>query len=66
MSLSEAFGRNTPQLAQIYFIWISLNVIMGTSLFIVIRLFRNSGLIGKVVKYTYFFAIIAAIITICI
>jgi hypothetical protein len=66
MSLSELFGRNTPQLSKIYSIWISLNIIMGTSLFLVIRLFRNPGLIGRVVKFTYFFAVLAAIIAICL
>lgn len=66
MSLSETFNSNTPELSKIYFVWISLNIIMGTSLFIVIRLFRNQGLIGKVVKFTYFFAVLAAIIAFCI
>lgn len=42
-------------LNNIFLLWIILNLIMGTVLFIVISLFRNRTIISRVILYSYTF-----------
>lgn len=44
----------SAELVSMLMIWIFFNLIIGTALFLVIRLFRNSSLVNKVVFYVYF------------
>ena len=63
MSLNHTFNVGNLQLAKVYLVWISLNLIMGTSIFMVLRLYRNSTLLGKVIKFSYWFVVFAALVT---
>ncbi|KGO84891.1 hypothetical protein Q765_19180 [Flavobacterium rivuli WB 3.3-2 = DSM 21788] len=63
MGLNSAFGGGSLQLLQIYPVWISLNFIMGTSVFVVLRLFRNRTFLSRIINYSYYVVIIAALIT---
>jgi len=64
MSLNHTFGAGNPQLSKIYLVWIFLNFIMGTSIFMVLRLFRNRTLLGRIIRYSFWAVIIAAVITV--
>lgn len=44
----------SAELVSMLMIWIFFNLIIGTALFLVIRLFRNRSLVNKVVFYVYF------------
>ena len=62
MALINAYGtKNNPSLSILFMEWISTNLIMGSALFIVIRLFRNRTLLDKIVLYSFCFMAIAAI-----
>lgn len=47
----------TGQICRLLLLWILLNVVIGTSLFMVIRLFNNKGWLFKFVIITYITAI---------
>lgn len=54
MALFNVFGRNpNPSLGLFFIEWISTNLIMGSTLFAVIRLFRNRTLLDKIVLYSF-------------
>jgi len=60
MGLGHANSNGSIELSKVYLLWIFLNVFMGTSMFIVLRLFRNKTLLGKIITYSYCIAVIAA------
>jgi len=64
MALNHTFAHGNPQLSKVYPVWICLNFIMGTSVFIVLRLFRNRKVLSKVINYSFYIVIIAAIATV--
>jgi len=64
MALFNAYGKNDLSLTVLFMEWISINLIMGTTLFVVIRLFRNRTLLDKVILYSYSFMAIAAIVVV--
>lgn len=66
MALSNVYGAANPALTDIFFLWLVLNLFMGTVLFIVIRLFGNRSLLNRVIFYTFIFMFGAAITTIFI
>jgi len=64
MAVFNAYGRADATLTVLFMEWISINLIMGTTLFVVIRLFRNRTLLDKIILYTYFFMAISAIVVV--
>lgn len=53
MALYTAFGVTNRSLSPLFMEWIVTNLIMGSALFIVIRLFRNRTLLDKIVLYSF-------------
>lgn len=67
MALVNAYGNNTNQAVGMIFVeWIVANLVMGSALFIVIRLFRNRTLLDRIVFYSYCFMAVSAIATVLI
>jgi len=64
MGFNHTISGGNPQLSQVYPVWICLNFIMGTSVFIVLRLFRNHTFLSKIINYSYYVVILAAIVTV--
>jgi len=64
MALNSILGDGDAGLAKIFVVWISLNLIMGTSLFAVLQLYRNRSLAAKIIWYTYGTIVIVALLTI--
>ena len=62
MSLSNALNNINPQLNGVFLLWILLNLFMGTVLFIVIKLFKNKGVINKVITASYVFMFVAGVV----
>ncbi len=65
MAVINTYNLASPQLVSAFMVWIFFNLIMGTALLLVIRLFRNRKAVTKVIYYSYFllaFASIAIII----
>lgn len=62
MALVNAFGTNAnPAVGMLFMEWISTNLVMGSALFIVIRLFRNRTLLDKIVLYSYCLMAVVAV-----
>ncbi|MBF01486.1 hypothetical protein [Flavobacterium coralii] len=55
MALINLYDTGNTDLNPAFTAMLLLNLVMGTVLFAVIRLFRNRTLLGKVVKYSYVF-----------
>ena len=53
MALHTTFIAGNLPLARIFLVWIFLNLIMGSALFIVIRLFSYRSRTGRVVLFTF-------------
>lgn len=53
VALINAFGAADRQLSKMFMIWIFLNLLMGSILFVVIRLYKTPGLLNRLVLYTY-------------
>lgn len=66
MALSNAYGAVNPALNDVFFLWLVLNLFMGSVLFMVIRLFKSKSLLNRVIFYTFIFMLGAAITTIFI
>jgi len=66
MAIINEFGQQNYELSRAFIVWIFFNLVMGTVLFIVIRLFRNSGLLNKLILYTYYFMAAATVTTVLI
>jgi len=64
MALYNTYKLSDVQLAPLFNEWIFTNLIMGTALFIVIRLFRNRTLLDKVILYSYGFMAVAAFVVV--
>jgi hypothetical protein len=66
MTLVNAMGTANRELSKVLVMWILFNLVMGTVLFIVIRLFKNYGLLSRIILYTYYFMAAAAIASVLI
>ncbi|AWH83680.1 hypothetical protein HYN59_00470 [Flavobacterium album] len=53
MAISNTLNAHNPALNSIFPLWILVNLVTGSALFIVIRLFRSKEIIGKAVRYSY-------------
>jgi hypothetical protein len=54
MALVHYLNNGNYDLSRALVLWILFNLVMGTVLFIVIRLFRKSHVTGRIILYTYF------------
>jgi len=64
IAINNVLESKTPDIAGLLLLWISLNFVMGTLLFVVIQLFRNRSLLGRVILYSYGGLTVAAVITV--
>ncbi|PZR19454.1 MAG: hypothetical protein DI539_14005 [Flavobacterium psychrophilum] len=65
MALTNTYGNATnPYLTNVFVQWIYLNLIMGSALYISIRLFRNRTLLDKIILGSFVFMIIAAVVVV--
>ncbi|MFL9843863.1 hypothetical protein [Flavobacterium rhizosphaerae] len=61
MFLSNTFGGGDIRLEKIFMTWIFVNIIMGSAVFIVIQLFKNNGLLNRVIRFTYIGTVVASV-----
>lgn len=54
MALVHYLNNGNHALSRALVLWMLFNLVMGTVLFIVIRLFRKSNVTGRIILYTYF------------
>jgi hypothetical protein len=66
LAIANSLGANNGTLTELFTGYIVLNLIMGSALFVVIRLFRNTTLLNRVIFVSYLLLGIASIITVCI
>ena len=64
MAISTVLNEADSSLRTVYLVWVSLNFIMGTSLFTVIQLFKNKTITNRLIFYTYIAAAIATAFTV--
>lgn len=64
IAINNILVSNNNDIARLLLVWISLNFIMGTSLFVVIQLFRNRTLLGRVILFSYGCMALAAVLTV--
>ena len=64
IAINNVLESKNPDIAGLLLLWISLNFVMGTLLFVVIQLFRNRSLLGRVILYSYGGLTVAAVITV--
>ena len=64
MALYNTYKLSDVQLTPLFNEWIFTNLIMGTALFIVIRLFRNRTLLDKVILYSFGSMAVAAFVVV--
>jgi hypothetical protein len=64
VALINVFGAADRQLSKVFMIWIFLNLLMGSILFVVIRLYRTSGRLNRLVFYSYIFMAIASVVSV--
>ena len=62
--LINTFGPTTIEMKKAFMVWIFLNLLMGSLLFIVIRLYSNRTIINGLVLYSYFIMCAAAVTTV--
>lgn len=53
VALINAFDKADRQLSKVFMTWIFLNLLMGSILFVVIRLYKTPGLLNRLVLYSY-------------
>lgn len=64
MALTNAYGRQDGSLTLLFTKWIFMNLIMGSALYIVIRLFRNRTLLDKIVFWSFILMAVASIVVV--
>ncbi len=53
MAISNTVDPRSAALAGMFPVWILMNLVMGSALFVVIRLFRNDNVVGRAVRVSY-------------
>ncbi|RWX00852.1 hypothetical protein [Flavobacterium cerinum] len=66
VAIKNVYGQENIVLSQLFMKWIFLNLVMGSALFIVIRIFKNRTILNKIIFYSYILMAIAAIVTVMI
>lgn len=64
MALVNNFSENQTTLSLLFTQWIFMNLIMGTALFLVIRMFRNRTVLDKIIFGSYIFLALASVIVV--
>lgn len=64
MALANAYGGRDAALTILFTKWIFMNLIMGSALYVSIRLFRNRTLLDKIILGSFVFIAIASIIVV--
>ena len=54
MAMMNFFENGNHELDRVFTVWILFNLLMGSMLFGVIRLFKNRGILSKIISYTYY------------
>lgn len=63
-ALINAFGIADRELSKVFMVWIGLNLVMGSILFIVIRLYKTYTVASRLVLYTYCTMAVATLATV--
>lgn len=66
LAINSSVYMGNMQLSKIILLWIFLNLVIGTSLYAVIRLFDWRRRLGRVITYSYYAMAVACITTIMI
>jgi FtsH-binding integral membrane protein len=53
MAISNAIGTRDLALSHVFLVWILTNLLMGSALFVVIRLFRNRTPLSNAILFSY-------------
>ncbi|MGQ2985092.1 hypothetical protein [Flavobacterium sp.] len=61
MAISNTIGSLNANLAGMFPMWILMNLVMGSALFVVIRMFRSSELINRTVRISFIVLAAAAL-----
>ena len=64
MALVNAYGPHDIALTILFTKWIFMNLVMGSALYIVIRMFRNRTFLDKMVFWSFIFMAIASIVVV--
>jgi hypothetical protein len=64
MALTNAYGGRDAALTILFTKWIFMNLIMGSALYVSIRLFRNRTLLDKIVLGSFIFMAAASIVVV--
>ena len=64
MAVANAYGRHDAVLALLFTKWIFMNLVMGSALYIVIRMFRNRTLLDRIVFWSFIVLATASIIVV--
>jgi len=66
LTINSTVYMGNMELSKILLLWIFLNLVIGTSLFAVIRLFGRNQKLGKVIVYSYYVMAAASVTTVLI
>jgi hypothetical protein len=66
LTINSTFYMGSTALSKMLLLWILLNLVIGTSLFAVIRLFGRRQKLGKVIVYSYYVMAAAAVTTVLV
>lgn len=67
MALTNTYDKApNPYLTNVFVQWIYLNLLMGSALYISIRLFRNRTLLDKIILGSFMLMIIAAVVVVMV
>jgi hypothetical protein len=63
LTLSNALSNGNADFTRMLLVWVFLNFIMGISIFMVLRLFRNKSLLGRIIPYSFGTVAVAALLS---
>jgi hypothetical protein len=66
LTINSTLYMGNMELSKILLLWMFLNLVIGTSLFAVIRLFGKRQKLGKVIVYSYYVMAAASVTTVLI
>ncbi|MXN89917.1 hypothetical protein GR160_01645 [Flavobacterium sp. Sd200] len=64
ITFDSILANSNENASRLLLMWVSLNFVMGTSIYMVIRLFRNRTVLAKVIFYSYAVVAIIAVATV--
>jgi hypothetical protein len=66
MSVKSSFDGAGVQLIKILLVWIMVNLVMGTALFVVMQQFHKKTILSRIIFYSYFILAAASVTTVLI